>query len=153
MIRGLHHVAFSTPNMERLKTFYRDLLGFEEVAEASWPRGTGVINKVLGLEDCSAKQAMLRGPNICIELFEFNYPEPAPKAPNTPVCNHGLTHVCIDVKDIDSVYRKMVEAGIQFHTEPQDFGDIKATYGRDPDGNVFEIQEVIPKDHAFQLDL
>ena len=31
MIKGVHHVAISTADMQRAPGFYRDLLGFEEV--------------------------------------------------------------------------------------------------------------------------
>ena len=39
-----------------------------------------------------------------------------------------------------------------FHTEPLDAGfGLRATYGRDPDGNVVELLEVIEADSAFSL--
>lgn len=151
MIRGIHHVAISTPDLDRLLGFYRDLLGFEQVMETEWPRGTAQIDKVLGLTDSSGRQTMLRAGNLCIEMFEFDSPEPKPMDPKRPVCDHGHTHLCLDVVDIQSVYDKLVAAGTEFHAPPQDFGDIRATYGRDPDGNVFEIQEVLKADDPIQL--
>lgn len=151
MIRGIHHVAISTPDMERLMGFYRDLLGFEQVMTSEWPKGTEQVDKVLGLKGSSARQAMLKAGNLCIELFEFKSPEPAPMDPERPVCNHGHTHLCLDVVDIHSVYDKLVAAGTKFHAPPQDFGDIRATYGRDPDGNVFELQEVMKADDPIQM--
>lgn len=33
MIRGVHHVAISTPNLERIVAFYRDIVGAEVVYE------------------------------------------------------------------------------------------------------------------------
>ncbi len=151
MIRGIHHVAISTPDLDRLLGFYRDLLGFEQVMETEWPKGTAQIDKVLGLTDSSGRQAMLKAGNLCIEMFEFDSPEPTPMDPERPVCDHGHTHLCLDVVDIQSVYDKLVAAGTEFHAPPQDFGDIRATYGRDPDGNVFEIQEVLKADDPIQL--
>jgi hypothetical protein len=39
--------------------------------------------------------------------------------------------------------------GAVFHCPPQDFGGaVKATYGRDPDGNVFELQQIITGVHG-----
>jgi hypothetical protein len=39
-----------------------------------------------------------------------------------------------------------------FHCPPQDLGDgIRTTYGRDPDGNVIELQEVERRDHPIAL--
>ncbi len=153
MIRGAHHVAISTPDMDRLLGFYRDLIGFREVMHAEWPVGTGQVDQVLGLKDSSARQVMLQLGNICIEMFEFKSPDPEPKNPEYPVCNHGHTHICFDVVDIDVEYERLVKAGIRFHAPPQDFGAIKATYGRDPDGNVFELQELLDRDDPMQLEV
>ncbi|MCM2318168.1 MAG: VOC family protein [Pseudomonas sp.] len=142
MIKGLHHVAISTPNMARLLDFYRGHLGFEELSRTSWPAGTGMINRVLGLEDSAATTVMLQGRNLCLELFEFSLPKEEAATELRPVSRHGFTHICIDVVDIDKVYQEMLAAGVRFHCPPQEFGVSKATYGRDPDGNVFELQEV-----------
>ena len=151
MIRGIHHVAISTPDLDRLLGFYRDLLGFREVMNVAWPEGSGDIDEILGLENSSARQVMLRADNLCLELFEFTQPEPKPMQAGRLVCDHGHTHICFDVTDIDSVYKRMIEAGIHFHCPPKDFGDIKATYGRDPDGNVFELQELLRSDDPAQV--
>ncbi|GAB3287446.1 VOC family protein [Parahaliea aestuarii] len=151
MIRGVHHVAISTPNLNRLLAFYRDQLGFEEIQQTSWPRGTGQIDRVLALHDCSARQAMLKTSNLCLELFEFASPEPAPMAPDRPVCNHGHTHICMDVTDIGEVYNRLLAAGVHFHAPPQDFGGVWATYARDPDGNVFELQEIVAENDPAAL--
>lgn len=151
MIRGAHHVAISTPNLDKLIWFYRDLLGFEQVQEVSWEKGTEIIDNVLGLRDSSARQTMLKGSNLCIELFEFASPTPMPMDPGRPVCNHGHTHLCLDVTDIDREYHRLRRAGIEFHAPPQDFGNLKATYGRDPDGNVFELQELLEPNDPLQV--
>jgi catechol 2,3-dioxygenase-like lactoylglutathione lyase family enzyme len=39
MIKSIHHTAISTGDFERAVAFYRDLLGFEMVAELNWPAG------------------------------------------------------------------------------------------------------------------
>ena len=146
MIRGAHHVAISTPNLERTLRFYRDLMGFKQVSDTQWPTGTEAINHVLDLPDCAARQVMLRGENLCIEIFSFSKPSAPDKEARRPVSKPGLTHMCFDVTDIDSEYARLKNAGIEFHVPPQDFGAVKATYGRDPDGNVFELQEIIDPD-------
>ncbi|MCY1251554.1 hypothetical protein D9M72_653300 [compost metagenome] len=89
---------------------------------------------------------MLQGRNLCIELFQFEAPAQLPHDAvhaERPVHLYGITHFCIDVKDIHSVYQRLLDAGIRFHAPPQDFGSVRATYGRDPDGNVFELQEIL----------
>ena len=143
MIRAVHHVALSTPNLERMRSFYCDLLGFREVSRVTWQSGEPKIDAVMKLKGSAATALTLQLGSLCVELFQFEAPVPQPRADERPVNNYGLTHLCFDVDDIDAAYRRLVEAGIQFHCPPQDFGAAKATYGRDPDGNVFELQQLL----------
>ncbi len=144
MIRGIHHTAISTGNLERLLAFYRDLLGFRVLFDFAWPAGTEVADRITGLERSSARAVMLHAGNAIIELFEYASPTPHPGDPRRPVCDHGITHICLDVTDLDAEYARLQAAGMVFHCPPQDLGmDLRTTYGRDPDGNVIELQEVL----------
>jgi hypothetical protein len=91
---------------------------------------------------------MLKAGNAYLEIFEYA----APKARNTdPLrpCDRGYTHIALDVVDIRSEYDRLVKAGMQFCREPAELGDIRAVYGKDPEGNIVEIQEVTNPQHAF----
>ena len=48
MINGIHHVAISTPNLNRLVDFYKNVLGFEIVYETSWEKRE-IIDQKVGL--------------------------------------------------------------------------------------------------------
>jgi catechol 2,3-dioxygenase-like lactoylglutathione lyase family enzyme len=68
------------------------------------------------------------------------------------VCDPGITHLCFDVTDLDQEYERLSEAGMTFHCPPQDaFAGVRTTYGRDPDGNVVELQEVPGAEHRIAL--
>ncbi len=151
MIRGIHHTAISTGNLDRALEFYRDLLGFEVVLEFGWPKGTEPADQITDLKDSSARTAMLKAGNMLIEVFEYASPSPRPGDPRRPVCDHGITHICLDVVDIEFEYERLKAAGMRFHCPPLDLGIAKATYGRDPDGNVVELQEVVDKGSPMAL--
>ena len=154
MIRGIHHTAISTGDLQRSLAFYRDLLGFETVFEAGWPAGTEAADKITGLSGSSARFAMLRAGNTFIELFQYQSPAPRPGDPSRPVCDHGITHICLDVTDVEAEYQRLTAAGMRFHCSPQDLGGgTKTTYGRDPDGNVVELQEIGDPESPIALDL
>ena len=151
MIHGINHVAISTGDIERLADFYQNLLGFEEVFKLNWDIGHEALDNITGLTDSSARIVMLKCGNACIELFEYATPKPKPGDSNRPVCDHGITHVCLQVTDIDGEYARLMDAGMRFHCPPQAVGEaIWATYGRDPDGNVIELLEV-PPDSALAV--
>lgn len=146
MIRGIHHVAVSTGDLDRLVAFYTNLFGFEIVMQTGWD-DQPAIDEIVGLERSSARQVMLSAGNAFIELFEYATPQGRQPAPgDRTAADHGYTHFCIDVTDIDAEYARLSAAGMEFHCPPPTLGDgrVRATYGRDPDGNIIELQEVDP---------
>ena len=144
MLEGIirvHHIAISTPDLERLVAFYRDVLGFEVIEEFDWEKGDQAADQVIGLKDSAAKAVMLKGGSFHLEIFEFQSPPPKPVDPNRPVCDHGLTHFSFEVTDVQAVYDRLKKAGVRFNCPPEKLGDLgTAIYGRDPDGNVIELQ-------------
>ncbi len=151
MIRGIHHTAISTLDLERSLAFYRDLLGFEPVLDFSWPEGTANMDATHELEQTSGRVVLLKAGNAMLELFEYATPSPLPADPGRRLCDHGITHFCIDVDDIDAEYQRLKEGGMRFHCAPVDYGTVKCTYGRDPDGNVIELQEIKSADDPLAL--
>ncbi len=151
MIHGFHHTAISTPDIERALAFYRDLLGAKPVNEFAWPRGTEIADRIVGLRDSSARVAMLSLGNAMIELFEYSSPTPNSNEPQRRVCDHGITHLCLSVTDIDAEYERLKASGMDFNSPPQDLGATRVTYGRDPDGNVIELHEVLDPSSPVSL--
>lgn len=149
---GIHHVAVSVPDLDAARRFYIDLLGAEEIEAIEWGAGSTAIDEIVGLKDSAARQFMVRLGNAHIEVFEYLAPRSPPQDPRRPVNLCGYTHMALQVPDIDAVYRRMIAAGIVFHSPPKHFGapgaeddpsrGMWATYGRDFFGNVFELLEI-----------
>jgi glyoxylase I family protein len=150
MIRGIHHIAINTADLDRLRDFYVDVIGFEPaVPEHSWA-DSPASDAAVGLSGSAARQQMLKAGNCYLEIFEYARPEPRPGEPHR-ACDRGYTHFALDVTDIEAEYDRLAAAGMEFaHERPLDFGDIKAVYGKDPDGNIIEIQQTT-REQAFAL--
>jgi catechol 2,3-dioxygenase-like lactoylglutathione lyase family enzyme len=155
MIRGIHHVAVSTNDLDRLVAFYTELFGFERVMKTEW-RDRPIIDRMIGLRGSAARQVMLKAGNAYLELFEYETPGGPPVDPDHLVSDRGYTHFCIDVTDIDAEYERLSAAGMRFHSSPPTTDELggsrlRAIYGRDPDGNVVELQEILDPTIAFDL--
>lgn len=142
MIKGVHHVAISCRDIQRLTAFYRDHLGFEPIMEKEWLAGTDFgarADRTTGLENSSAKLAMLKKNGCVVELFEYHSPTPRPVSPEWRVCDHG----CLEVGDIAAEYERLRTVGMSFHAPPPEVASngLKAVYARDPEGNVIELLE------------
>lgn len=145
MILGINHVAISVPDMERALSFYCGLLRFEQVSDSGWPAGTESADQILAVAGTSARVVHIRTSNLLIELFQFGDCQPAPQNLQRPVIDHGITHLCLAVTGLDEEYARLCDSGMQFHAPPTDVGlpGVRTVYGRDPFGNVVELEEAL----------
>lgn len=141
MIKGFHHAAISTPDLERCIAFYTEVIGGAVAWEFGWERGEAAADAVTGLDNSAARAAMLKVGNSFLEVFEFTSPTPDERRGERPVNAHGITHVCLEVTDIESEYARLKAAGMRFHSTPVRQDGSSMVYGRDPDGNVVELIE------------
>jgi glyoxylase I family protein len=145
MILGVHHVAITTPDIDRLRQFYVEAFGFEEVSHGGWDAGNTANDAIVGLKGSAAKTAFLRAGNILIEMFQYDAPPGRPNDPARPVNDAGYTHFCLSVTDIDVEIERLEGLGMTFHAPlprlDQMSGPWRAMYGRDIDGNIIELIE------------
>lgn len=150
MIRGIHHVGIHVHDMERMIKFYSEAFGFELVGEPfSWANDE-FIDRIVDVPGSAAKGCMLRAGTCYMELFEYSAPAPNSSEPKQPY-DKGYTHMCIDVIGIEEEFKRLQTLGMTFpEPEPINVGHVKSIYGKDPEGNVIEIQETVNCD--FPLD-
>lgn len=150
MIRGVHHIGMHVRDIDRMVKFYKEAFYFEEFDDGFKWEDNPIFNEVMGETGTGGRGVMLRGKNCYIELFQFTKPEPSVTDPLRPF-DKGYTHICIDVKDIHAECERLKKVGMTFHREPVDVSYVHSIYGKDPEGNIIEIQET--HDHCdFQLE-
>jgi catechol 2,3-dioxygenase-like lactoylglutathione lyase family enzyme len=149
MINGVHHIALSTTNLDRLLSFYNGLLGLPILSSGHITPGNTAFERVVGLEATNVKIAHLGAGNVHIEVFEYAQPIPV-GGTALRSCDVGIRHIAFDVTDIHAEYERLKAAGVKFLSEPQVMGDkehdygVRAVYCRDPDENIVELQEILP---------
>jgi len=149
VIRGVHHLAISTPDLERFVDHYRRWFGFERVGDGGWDAGNERIDTMVGLKDSHARYAFIRLGNLHIEVFQYGSNEPQDVRPR--MCDRGITHLCLYCDDVVEEYERLKALGMHFHCPPGE-GDLRATYGRDCDGNVVELLQIAGGDFGFRFD-
>jgi catechol 2,3-dioxygenase-like lactoylglutathione lyase family enzyme len=151
LIRGIHHVALHTPNFDAMARFYREAFGFMPAVDEFHWRDSRETDAAIGVEGSAARTLMLKAENCYLEIFEYDSPpsrEGGPARPN----DYGYTHFCVDVTDIEEEFDRLAALGMTFPLpKPADFGPVQFIYGKDPDGNIIEIQQ-LDKDHGFALE-
>ena len=144
-INFLHHVGMSVPSLDEARRFYVDLLGFEELGGGEFDRDSD-IDQIMALDGAAAKAAFLAFGDFKIEMFEFAAPAQGRDDAGRPVHLHGISHFCLDVSDVLGLHARLKSAGMRFHSDPVDKAGVRTCYGRDPFGNVIELQEIIESD-------
>lgn len=141
MIRGIHHVALSVADLSKMTAFYHKAFGFELVGEeVSW-KNDPLTDAITGLKDSAARTVMMKARNAYLELFQYSSPKPRNSSP-LAASDRGFTHFCVDVTNIEDEMQRLTSLGMIFFSEKNaDFGVVKAIYGKDPEGNIIELQE------------
>lgn len=141
MIRGVHHFAIHVHDMDRMLRFYKEAFGFEVVGEPfSWADDE-FIDRIVDVKNSAARGAMLRAGTCYIEMFQYRAPQPTVSQPLQPY-DKGYTHFCVDVTEIEQEFERLKGLGMTFsQPAPIDVGHVKSIYGRDPEGNLIELQQ------------
>lgn len=149
-VNGIHHVGMSVPCLDRARAFYVDMLGLKELGGGAWDN-SAQMDRLTRLHGSAAKMMFLAAANIYIEMFEFALPVPQPVGAERGVHELGFTHLCFDVEDTAAIHARLKAAGIDFHCDPIDSSGVRTVYGRDPFGNVIELQQIITEEAVQKI--
>ena len=107
MIQSFDHTSFTVADVERAVAFWRDVMGFA-VADLS-PREGAWLGAVVGVPGARCRIAHLHGHGTHLEFIQYLAPLGADVTgpPNRP----GTAHVAFVVSDIETLARRMLEAG------------------------------------------
>jgi len=150
MIGRIHHVNINCRDMDRQLAFYRDVAGCSVVASAGTPE-SGAVFETLGYPgQRGARTEILtipgqdRGPFI--ELIQWaEVGDDKTAAPR----DIGMARIGFVTRDVDAEYEALVANGADVLGPPHesDVGPVRvrAAFFRDPEGNLLEILQYVPK--------
>lgn len=145
MIRGIHHVGINCRDIERQKRFYMEAFGFQQFDEGFGWENEPLMDHIVDVPGSASRGIMLRAGTCYIELFQYSAPPPESDRPLRPH-DRGYTHFCVDATDIEADIAHLKACGMTFNDrEFADVGHVKTIYGYDPEGNVIEVQQCMPR--------
>ena len=143
----INHANIITTDMTRSLAFYQSIVGMEKVMEqelsGEW------FEELTGLPKVVAQCVFLQGEKggARLELLQFTKGVggmvPNNSLPNT----QGLRHIAFEVKKLDDLFERLVEAGVPVKSAPVEvpfavLGTQKRLfYAVDPDGVIVEFAE------------
>lgn len=138
------HAALVTPDIDRLTGFYAMLTGIDVHRRGSFGPDPK-FDLVAGIADVRFHGGWLRLANAELEFWEYDQPRTVPVKRRSSVAP-GWNHLCFESDDIAADHARLTAAGVDLHGPPQDFDKAQVFFGRDPDGNIFEVLQ--PGDDA-----
>lgn len=145
MISAVRHTGIVVADLERVLSFWCDALGFRVVKQME--ESGSYLDAMLGLKNTRATTVKLQAPDgALVELLRFHSHPDQPAWQGTPYST-GFTHMAFTVEDIDAACRRLGAAGAEFFAPPQTSpdGNVKVTYGRGPEGMLFELVQVLKR--------
>jgi catechol-2,3-dioxygenase len=133
-ITRLNHAVLFVRDVERAAAFYRDVFGFEEMERPPGMRAAFM-------------RSPIGGNHHDLGLFEVG--AHATKPPRGSVGLYHLAWQVASIEDLATASRLLSEVGAM--TGASDHGVSKSLYGRDPDGNEFEIMWQVPREAWGEL--
>lgn len=142
MFVGIHHTALSTPDLDRLCAFYCAAFGFEVEFDFPWDESNEAFRQTHAVKETAGRVVMLVNGDHRLELFEYRKPEPRPDLDRRANADLGISHISVQVKEIENEIERLRAMGMEFQSElVAQTPEILNCYGRDPDGNLIELIE------------
>jgi catechol 2,3-dioxygenase-like lactoylglutathione lyase family enzyme len=144
-VTAVHHVALGVKDLELMKTFYRDTLGFNktfiEFPELERPEIVDVMRGVFPV--FGATLLYRREGTIIIELVKMTRPKPRAIRHDFKYGDIGANKVSIVVSDVQAIYQELKHK-INFCSVPKSvnipgWGEYNFVFGRDPERNLIEF--------------
>jgi catechol 2,3-dioxygenase-like lactoylglutathione lyase family enzyme len=142
---GVDHVGIGVDNMEKMKTFYQEVLGFDHFIAAMPRKDHTVIHELQRTAPTIHDHIHFNqtAGGISIALFRSYEPVPRPIRKDFRYGDIGLSKTTIAVKDVEQLYTEM-KGGINFCSQPKhttipELGDYHFVYCRDPENNMVEF--------------
>jgi catechol 2,3-dioxygenase-like lactoylglutathione lyase family enzyme len=146
----LGHVAIVTADITRLADFYETVLGYKVHARASFGPDLK-FDVVAGQENVVFDGAWLKTGNLQLEFWCYHHPATTTAQPRD-ASQLGWSHCAFEVDDIQAEWARLRDLGINFLDKPLAHGPLAFAYGRDADGNLFELLEVKSDHDRLSID-
>ncbi|WP_172970187.1 VOC family protein [Erythrobacter sp. THAF29] len=146
----MRHVAFATPDLDRMVSFWSAFLGDQEPRRiGSWFSISGEnVDAVSGIPGSEIEMAWFQLRNLEIEIAQYHsHPTKLPETPR-PLDAPGYNMVVFDVTDLNAAQDRLLEAGGTLIEGTGSLDGATIIFGRDPDGNLIGLQS-LPKSSIY----
>lgn len=138
---AVSHIGLCVTDLDRSRRFYRDGLGFQEVAQFEVGPEFARVMEVEG--ELSLTSVFLRRDGVSIELLGYRSPAVEGDGTRRRMTQLGLTHLSLLVQDVDAVAERLRSlGGTVLPTTRLSAASGEFVYCLDPDGIRIELMRL-----------
>lgn len=142
---GFNHIGISVLDLDKMVDFYKEATGYKVVRRYK-VENNEVANKLYAQDSMVYERAILKGPNMLLELTEFA-DQPDSVSIEMPFYGPGMTHTCYQGPIDKPVYDKFKKAGADIISRGEGTVEVSSVrvsyaYAYDPEGNMMELEHM-----------
>jgi catechol 2,3-dioxygenase-like lactoylglutathione lyase family enzyme len=141
-VRGVSHVGIRVSDMERSITWYRDVLGWEQLFDERLEGPE--FDALVGVAGASGRACGGRIGDVRVELMSFAHVPPTRRGDGL-----GLSVLSVEVADVAAARDELSERDVRVLGPTVEFHGTKMFFIVDPDGQPVELVEYIPGGPAW----
>jgi catechol 2,3-dioxygenase-like lactoylglutathione lyase family enzyme len=142
-IAGVHHIALGVKNLEIMKSFYKDILGFNILEPPAAPHDimSGIMRGVT--PEFTVCMLSRDEGGIIIELIHMITPVPRAIRQDSRYGDIGVNKITIAVSDVNDLYHDLKDK-VELFSRPKSvelpgYGSYNFVYLKDSEGNLIEL--------------
>jgi catechol 2,3-dioxygenase-like lactoylglutathione lyase family enzyme len=141
-----NHVGITVSDLDRALAFYSAIFGLSPGMVFHITQGPDKA-KALGLPEHRQRVALVPVDDVVLELIEIT---PHRRENDSRQDDIGYTYISFEVDDLDEVYERLRDRGIEFNAEPLASSNEPPAAGskfcimKDPDGKNIELMQIGP---------
>jgi catechol 2,3-dioxygenase-like lactoylglutathione lyase family enzyme len=144
---GIQHVSSTVRDLDQTLGWYRDVLGIEPhiTMQAEGPE----LSAGLRVPGAKLDVALLKVGGATVELIEYVGPDDTRDDVRLRRCDHGASHICFEVDDIQAAYAHLRAHDVDCYDPPQyvPAGPLEGAwflYFDGPEGLQYELHQMPP---------
>ncbi len=142
---GFNHIGISVLDLDGMVDFYQNATDYQVVKRYK-VENDYAANKLFDHDSMVYEMAILKGPNMLLELTEFA-DQPDSISTHMPFYGPGMTHTCYQGPIDKPVYQKFKNAGADIISRgvgPVEVSSARVSYAYayDPEGNMMELEHM-----------
>lgn len=141
---GFNHIGLSVKNLDEMVDFYQSATDYEVIKRYTVQEDVSA-DELYNMDSVSFTKVILRGPNMLLELTDFDHNDDAMITKMLPQ-GPGMTHTCYQSHPDRPTFDSFKQAGAEILSrggEPVDAGlGVTYAYGYDPEGNMMELEQM-----------